>query len=61
MELKHIFWGIAAVQIVVTLTNTFLHWKQTEVYSERTTAEPDKTDDNFENEMQTNDKGKVTF
>jgi hypothetical protein len=61
--MKHIFWAIAAVHIVVTLSNTFLHWKQTEARSEsntdKTEVEQDKNNDLSENEVQTNEKGKI--
>jgi hypothetical protein len=31
VEMKYTFWGIAVTQVVVTLTNTVLHWKESPV------------------------------
>ncbi|XP_056007777.1 equilibrative nucleobase transporter 1-like isoform X6 [Ostrea edulis] len=59
IKIQHTFWGILVVHLLVTLSNTFLHWKQSQMIPGKTSSEKteyEKGNDEFENETQTNGK-----
>ncbi|XP_048742819.2 equilibrative nucleobase transporter 1-like [Ostrea edulis] len=60
VEMKYTFWGIAVVQVVVTLTNTFLHWKQPQILPERTEANQTEREDNDDDARKNNFKTNET-
>ncbi|XP_048755825.2 equilibrative nucleobase transporter 1-like isoform X2 [Ostrea edulis] len=60
IKIQHTFWGILAVYLLVTLSNTFLHWKQSQLIPGSTSSEKtedEEGNDEFEDEKQTNGKG----
>ncbi|XP_048755827.2 equilibrative nucleobase transporter 1-like isoform X3 [Ostrea edulis] len=62
IKIQHTFWGILAVYLLVTLSNTFLHWKQSQLIPGSTSSEKtedEEGNDEFEDEKQTNGKGFV--
>jgi hypothetical protein len=62
VAIKHVFWGIAAGQLVMTFINTFLHWKQTQELSENEKSKTERDDNgNTKHEIQVNGKGIFNF